>query len=413
VVLVATVSSFVYAGSVSAHGDGSYGATGPTYNVTFSETGLAAGTPWGVALLGHGPFGLGHFGHHRGPFGSNTSSFNVSLPNGSYRYLVLPVAGYSVSSGAYGTVNVSGAPTSVSVAFSKLPTYTVTFQEVGLPAGTNWSVRVAGGAFLGFWGGDGGRMSNTSDTPTITFSLTNGTYYYGAHARGFRADSGGSGMFRVSGASPATISVTFLPLPTITTYNVTFTETGLPAGTNWTVGVVGTSGGGLHGPTHAIETTSTGSMTFALRNGSYRYFVAEVPGYEVADNGSFGSFAVAGASPASIAISFVRLVNYTVTFSEAGLPSGTNWSVLVVGRSAGGALTYEANTSSTPTITFSVSNGTYEYRVLHVDGYSAGNTTFGVFNVSGAAPAAIAITFAAESGWGGVPAVAVAATASV
>ena len=74
------VSGGVYAGSLAGSGTAGHwgGSPGPRYNVTFQETGLPAGTFWGVSVQGH--YG---WGHHRGEI-SNTSSIVFSLPNGTY-----------------------------------------------------------------------------------------------------------------------------------------------------------------------------------------------------------------------------------------------------------------------------------------------------------------------------------------
>jgi hypothetical protein len=82
--------------------------------------------------------------------------------------------------------------------------------------------------------------------------------------------------------------------------------------------------------------------------------------------------------------------NYTVTFSEVGLPGGTNWSV---------TLETTVRSSTTPSIAFSVWNGTYSYSVGSVAGYSA-SPTGGPVLVSGAAQA-FTIHFNTSSGGGG------------
>ncbi|HYA11154.1 MAG TPA: hypothetical protein VEH10_05755 [Thermoplasmata archaeon] len=409
--LLAVVSSFAYAGVSAAHGSGGsrQGATGPTYNVTFTETGLAAGTNWSVFVHGEGDWSSGSHAYQT----SSNASITFSLPNGTYRYHVRDVRGYDLTNGSRGTFNVSGgSPAPISVTFSVPTTYTVTFTEHGLPAGTNWTVRLhpEGGfgrdfrADFGRGWGDHGSLEGSSNGTTITFSLPNGTFRYFAHAAGFFAVNGSRGTVTVNGSSPATVDVNFSSPTSPTLYNVTFAETGLPAGTNWSVIVAGGGGFHHHGHHHGAETTSNSTLTLALGNGSYRYDVLRVPGYGIADNGSRGTFNVSGASPATISIVFVKLVTYTVTFTESGLPNGTNWTV-VVGSwggwgSSGG--TTQVETSNGTTITFSLTNGTYWFFVGHVHGYRATNNSTGSLNVSGASPPTVDVTFAA-SHWGDAP----------
>lgn len=275
----------------------------------------------------------------------------------------------------------------------------MTFQETGLPAGTFWGVSVQG--HYG-WGHHRGEFSNTS---SIVFSLPNGTYTYRAHAvRGYVVVSGGNGTFTVNGSSPAAILVKFgKPV----TYTVTFAESGLAAGTNWTVRVSPVGGGGFgsgwfggFARPRLFQTTSNASMTFTLPNGTYRYHVFRVPGYSIADNGSHGQFNVTGASPPAISVVFQKLVTYAVTFSETGLPTGTNWTVVVYSWGAGtpGVHVIRADTT---TITFELANGTYYFHV-HARDYNATTNATGTVVVSGASPATIAVTFSPDS-WPGAP----------
>jgi hypothetical protein len=293
-VLVFAVSAFAYAGAAAARDTPSSHSdpAGPFYNVTFNESGLAAGTNWSVALSGGG-----WWFHSQQREKSDTASIVFSVPNGTYHYRVNAVAGYVVSSGGHGSVVVNGtAPAVVNVSFGHLARYAVTFTETGLPAGTNWTVRVSA-----LWGAEGTRGGGkTSSSSSITFSLTNGTYLY--HIRqvpGYSVATGSFGWFNVSGSPPATIAVRFVPL---VTYTVTFQESGLPAGTNWTVGVFSFGWGAHRAPT--VVTTDASTITFALTNGTYGFFVAHEPGYYV-ENGSFGFLMVAGAPPPTVNVTFV------------------------------------------------------------------------------------------------------------
>lgn len=301
-VLVVAVSAFVYSGVVAAQApsDSHPGPSGPTYNVTFNETGLAAGTNWSVAVFGHAGWGHPFRGHEKT---SSGSSITFSLPNGTYRYRVHNVPGYLLSSGSRGVLNVTGAsPATINVTFSKLATYTVTFQESGLPTGTNWTVAVAP-AWAHHPGCERRSLVETGSSSTLTFSLLNGSYrYFVPPVEGFAiADNGSHGGFNVSGASPATIDVAFVPL---VTYAVTFNETGLPSGTNWSVSVASWSPWGC-GPAAVLTGTSNGTtITLELANGTYGFLVGQVPGYAV-QGGPFGVVTVSGASPPVVNVTFV------------------------------------------------------------------------------------------------------------
>ncbi len=76
---------------------------------------------------------------------------------------------------------------------------------------------------------------------------------------------------------------------------------------------------------------------------------------------------------------------YAVTFTERGLPSGTEWSVILNGTQ---------ESSSTSTITFSEPNGQYLFTVAPISGYNAGPE--GNISVSGA-PVNFSILFTPNS----------------
>ena len=130
-----------------------------------------------------------------------------------------------------------------------------------------------------------------------------------------------------------------------TKYNVTFTESGLPSGSSWSVTFNGTT-----------ESSTTDTIIFSVPNGSYSYTVSSVSGYSVSR--ASGSISVKGVA-ISTTVTFSRL--YSVTFTESGLPSGTSWFVTLNGSK-------QSSTSST--ITFSETNGTYTYTVGQVTGYN-------------------------------------------
>lgn len=80
-------------------------STRHSYNVTFTETGLSAGTEWSVDVNGN-------------VLHSDKGNITFTMYNGTYNYSVTPISGYSVSNGN-GTFNVNGNAKNVTVAFTR------------------------------------------------------------------------------------------------------------------------------------------------------------------------------------------------------------------------------------------------------------------------------------------------------
>jgi hypothetical protein len=283
------------------------------FPVNFTETGLPAGTNWSVTLNNQLAW-------------STTATISFVEPNGAYNFAVSIVSGYTTPK-ASGTVTVSGAPVGVSLGWSPVG-YVLTFTESGLPAGTNWSVTVA--SVLRF-----------STTSSITFNEPNGTYSYAIGGVPGYTTSPRTGSKTIEGAS-VLVNVPF----SVTTYTVSFTESGLPGGTSWSVTVAG-----------GLKSASTSIISFTEANGTFSYTVAGVTGYTASP--SSGTVTVYG-TDRNVAVQFSAVV-YPVLFVETGLPSGTVWSVVLNGTT---------NSSSTLTLGFLVPNGTYPFKVAPIPGYS-------------------------------------------
>ncbi len=344
VMLTATAAGGFAFASWTGTGSGSYtGVNNPTsvtmnapitevahfttaYTVTFAESGLPAATMWTVSLNGV-------------PHSSTTSTITFSEINGTYPYTVTPIPGYHASSYS-GSVTVLGTNPTVPITWTAF-TYTVTFTETGLPSGTSWSITLNG-------------VPQGSTTTTIAFAEPNGTWAYtvgtvaGYHANAY------SGSVVVSGTSTgATISWS------VFRWAASFSESGLPTGTGWSVTLAGTPQTG----------TAPGAIFFSEPNGSYAFTVGAVSGFLAKPTS--GSVSVSGA-PASTPVTFSKLYNIFVV--ESGLPSGTPWSVSYNGSP------YSATTA---TISFSEPNGSYALTVTGIPGYHA-NAYSVVASVSGA-----------------------------
>ncbi len=233
------------------------------------------------------------------------------------------------------------------------PLYLVTFAETGLPAGVDWTVEVSGEP-----------VSSTNGT-TLDFALQPGTYTYTivSSNSSYRAPGGSF----VLGYAAITIDVDFA----FASYSVTFLESGLPNGTDWSVTI-----GNLTGA------SDLASVVLAEGNGTFNYTVAPVAQYLA--NRTTGSVTVAGA-PVTVEIGFTGIVRYAVVFTEHGLPSGARWWLNLTGGAS--------FSSTTNTISFTEPNGSYPYvfgaTVLTPRSFSS---PAGTFRVVGA-PVSIAAPF--------------------
>ncbi|MGB9815935.1 MAG: hypothetical protein ACPLVI_08435, partial [Thermoplasmata archaeon] len=155
-------------------------------------------------------------------------------------------------------------------------------------------------------------------------------------------------------------------------YNITFFESGLPAGTKWFVNL-----------SNGQSFNSTGNTIFFNEpNGSYSYIIASAqPNY--APIPESGNFTVNGCN-ISENIIFKILAEFPITFIENGLPSGSTWYVNLTNG--------EKFITSGKEISFQLPNGSYGYSAYsELAGYSA-NPSSGFVNVMGG-PVTINITF--------------------
>ncbi len=262
------------------------GTPPPMYGITFSESGLQSGTSWSVTLSGT-------------PQTSMTSTVTFTEPNGTYSFALGTVAGYTTSPSS-GSVTVNGGPVSEPIAFASTVTgqFAVTFTESGLPSGTSWTVTLKG-------------SPQTSATSTVTFTEPNGTYSYSVGPTSGYGPNPSNGTLTVSGAT-VSIPVTYSKV-----FAVTFTETALPSGTNWSVTLTGKASAiilvaSLASTPGTLTRWSDGASTirFYVSNGTYSYSSA-APGY----SGNAGGLTVNGQSPAPATVGFTASSS-----SSSGIP---------------------------------------------------------------------------------------------
>jgi YVTN family beta-propeller protein len=301
------------------------------YSISFVESGLRAGVLWSVTLNGTS-------------LSSKSTVISFNEPNGSYSYNIGKINGY-VANKYTGTITVNGANVTVPVSWSPI-LYAIYFNETGLAVGTSWSVTLYG-------------TLKSSTTSSIMFSEPNGSYIFSIESISGYTVSPQSKTIIVNGAIVQE-NITFTPIPP-STYEITFIESGLPAGTNWSVTFNG-----------ATNYSTSNSISFYAKNGTYTYSIGMISGYSV--NSSSGNIIVSGAGISKV-VSFSQIVAglYYVIFEESGLPYGANWSVTFNGYT-------KYSTSSS--ITFTASNGTYSYSISVPSGYSVQYTT-GTINVEG------------------------------
>lgn len=326
-----TQSTIPYHGSVVVNGAAvtkpTLVYTQVTYRVSFSESGLPAGLTFSVTLNGV---------QEQLTTTSGKGTLNwTGLPNGTYPYSIAKIGGWQQATlPPTGSVVVSGSnlvePT---LAYVK-STFAVTFSETGLPPGQLFEVMLGSGTESVI--SDGG-------TDHVQFAEPNGSYSYRIDTiSGWnQATLPYHGSVLVAGASVDEPTVLY----TQVTYTITYTESGLPAATNWSFT--------LNGVTMSTNTTM---LTFVDPNGSYAFKVGYIAGFATAHE--TGTQAVNGAN-LNLGVPFSQ-VTYLVNFQETGLPGGSHWSVHVDSQSP---------SSSTPTVSLQLPNGTFDYSVPSLPGY--------------------------------------------
>ncbi len=297
------ISASPSSGQLATGGTATIFFGGGSCTTTFDETGLNTGTSWSVA-------------YDSLVQSSTGTSIIFNVPAGKYSFSLSP---FSAAGCSYSPNPSSGelqAGTTQSISYSS--SCTTTFTESGLPSSTSWSVTY---------------NSQTLSSTGTSISFT---------------DSAGSYSYSVS--SPTVSGCTYSPSPSSGSLTAgqsqaisysgncttTFTESGLPSSTSWSVTY------------NSVSKSSTGLITFYDTPGSYSFSVSSpvVSSCTYSPSPSSGSL-TAGQSQA---ISYSG--NCTTTFTESGLPSSTSWSVI-----------YNSNTkSSTGTsISFYDISGSYSF----------------------------------------------------
>ena len=208
------------------------------------------------------------------------------------------------------------------------PEYNITFEEIGLPTETNWSLNLSNGS------------TYYSSGKYIYLQLPNGTYSYTiATTDKTYEPSQSSGSFSVNGGSVSR-SVSFSEVK----YTVTFTEFGLPSGVEWYVNGTGFSG-------HKM---SPANITFNLADGTYSFTAINLNNYYTTT--VHFSVVISGSN-------VTETVNYYHWAYIAGKVSPTNVTVTINGKAV--------SLTSSGSFNVSVANGTY-----HVVASNSGYTPY-------------------------------------
>lgn len=287
-----------------------------------------------------GPLTFYHNNFVNSTFNSTTMNyFHLAYGYPVFMNKLLPVGGnyYSnyTGSGTNGIgstpVNFTGSIQDLYPLLNRWTSPTVTFLENGLPAGTSWAVKLSGSL-----------QSGTGSS--MVFQQTNGQYttefYSVMSVPGYTA-SVTSGSLNLSGTSNV-VTISFTPI----TYGVTFHESGLANNTSWSVTLNGNT-----------KTTTGTSLSFNVANGTYKYTIGSVSGYTAAM--ASGSVSVKGGAK-SEAVQY-NAMEYNLTITQAGLPSGDTWTVTV------GNSTYNATGGD---IVVQLAAGTYNITVTGPQGYT-------------------------------------------
>ena len=232
--------------------------------------------------------------------------------------------------------------------------YTVNFTATNKLSGEKWSVYVYTNLALSvpdlplyntvYHESYGLIFSSNATSSSISGSIAAGTYYYYAGP-----SSTLSGPYKLIVSGNKSVSILFPAL-----HSATFTETGLPSGTIWTV--------------YASSSQSNGNMTILSESSGNNTILASLPdGYY---SFAFGpastviesySFAISG-SNIDKQINFPAL--YRTVFKESGLPTGSSWQLFgeTTTPNAYSLNTFFVDTASQSSVTIYLPNGVYYYQ---------------------------------------------------
>ena len=263
-------------------------ATAATYTVTFTESGLPSGTSWTATFNGQAKSST-----------SSTVAF-TGIMHGSYSWSVLtPISGTTgiqyVASTTSGSISVSST-TSIPIAYTTQYQVSFAVSPSGsgstTPSGTKVWENSGSLAILATANSGYSFSSWSSSSSSITFA------------------SSSSASTTATIHAPGTITANFAK---VTTYTVTFTESGLPSGTSWTVTFNGQA---------KSSTTSTIAFT-GITSGSYKWTVTSPistsQGVQYVENPNTGTMSV----PTTTSQSITSQKQFYLTMTASPTGDGT------------------------------------------------------------------------------------------
>jgi len=222
--------------------------------------------------------------------------------------------------------------------------YTITFTESGLPQGTQWSITL------------NNEVTESSSGNSIVFYVNNGTYEFSISSVNGYSASPSSGSVTVNGEN-VTVPISF----TAVTHSITFTETGLPQGTRWSVTLTITVT--YRGESQTSSTTESSTTNKIVFNNlvNYQY------GFTISSNGytaspSSGSVSVSNNNPV-VSISF-KPIKYEVWF--IGNSDACSWAITLINGSGKLYGTPKRLANGSYGLSFTLTNGNYSWGLIQM-----------------------------------------------
>ncbi|MGC8515884.1 MAG: protease pro-enzyme activation domain-containing protein [Thermoplasmata archaeon] len=285
------------------------------------------------------------------PSGWYNTGYSITinaLANGSFIFKSWSGTGNGSYSGKNNSSTITmNSPVTEQANFIEL--YSITFTESGLPNATIWYVNTSNG------------QSYSSSGTSISVHMPNGSYSY-TIATEDKEYSAKGGLFIVNG-SGMEVNIKF----NLVTYAITFSESGLPSGTSWSLTL-----------NNITESSTNGTIIFNEPNGTYSYSISGIQGYRTT---SYSGTVIANGNTIDENITW-SVILYPITITENGIPNGTSWSATITGTAFNGQYINVTLYSKTNTLTFNEPNGTYSYTIHLPSGYN-GNNLKGSLNLTG------------------------------
>jgi YVTN family beta-propeller protein len=322
--------------------------TGPAPTVTFAESGLPSGATWYVNVTGQTPL-------YTTIAESSGTTLEIQLTAGPYDYTAA-TNWSNRTTASPGMFTVASSDIQVGVPFGTV-LYAISVEETGLASGASWWLNTSGGQSVDEAVSTGSGTLGSMKLPNGSYSFTTTTNWNNY------TTPNATGNFQVDGRA-LTLYVEFSFTGSPPTYSVTFIQHGLPAGVVWYVNITGLTGMTATGTTLQVQ-LATGNYQYSASSNSVAYRSPPADSFTVASAGL----------EVNLTYTDVAKVLYSVDFVEAGLPSGTNWSISITSVA-------EQSATSPGGVDFDLANGTYSFSVTTVTGFVS-NLTSGLITVHG------------------------------